>query len=514
VPFDPVTQSGAIAAIERMIASRQPHYLVTPNVDFLVQARRDVELRRILLDAHLVLCDGTPLLWVSRLLGNPLPERVAGADLVPQLLQVAARKGYRVFLLGATPKSCDRAVARLREAHPELLVAGHYSPPFRQLLEMNHDEINRRIREAAPDILLVSFGCPKQEKWIAMNYRQLGVPVAIGVGATIDFLAGEVHRAPLWMQRSGTEWVYRLCQEPRRLFRRYAKDLCVFGWGMLPQWYQLQARRPRRLAIPAARQARLLSSAACPAPPMAQSLHSSFIETPLPATTFHLLSLPERLDYACVQQAGELERRIIDGARHCLLEAQRTEFIDSTGVGWLVRLQKQLREGNRLMALVAPSRPVCRALALMRLLDFFLCAPDAPSACRLILARLEEQPDENRAPDAPTPGSLAWRGEVTAANAEWVWQETLRQISASPAGADWVLDLSAVRFMDSTGLGLLVRAAKLARQQGRHLVLSRVPKLVRNVIRLSRLDALLLPAAPHRLRGEPAPARRPLATGQ
>src|SRR6185436_16019915 len=240
VPFDSVTTAETIDIIARMIESRRPHYIATANVDFLVQAAQDIELRRILFDAHLVLCDGTPLLWASRLLGNPLPERVAGADLVPLLIQVAAQKGYRLFFLGATSESAEKAVANLQRQYPKLVIAGHYSPPFSQLLEMDHDEIKRRIKEARPDLLFVSFGCPKQEKWMAMHYRTLGVPVSVGVGATIDFLAGQVRRAPRWMQRSGSEWIFRLAQEPRRLFRRYLNDLGVFGLSIVRQWWRLQ----------------------------------------------------------------------------------------------------------------------------------------------------------------------------------------------------------------------------------------------------------------------------------
>jgi N-acetylglucosaminyldiphosphoundecaprenol N-acetyl-beta-D-mannosaminyltransferase len=242
VPFDNVTRAEAIQRIEAMITSRKPHYLVTPNVDFLVQARRDIELRRILFEAHLVLCDGTPLVWASRLLGNALPERVAGADLVPSLIQVAAQKKYRLFLLGASVDSAEQAVTRLEERYPGIVIAGHYSPPFNQLLEMDHQAIRNRILAAEPDLLFVSFGCPKQEKWVAMHYRSLGVPVTAGVGATIDFLAGKVVRAPVWMQRSGTEWMFRLAQEPRRLFRRYLTDLWSFSLGIVPQWWELQAR--------------------------------------------------------------------------------------------------------------------------------------------------------------------------------------------------------------------------------------------------------------------------------
>src|SRR5436190_1811217 len=239
VRFDNLTIAETLQTIERMIATRRPHYAVTANVDFVVQAQHDVELRRIFFDAHLVLCDGTPLVWASRLLGNPLCERVAGADIVPLLIEIAERKRYRVFFLGAAPESIERAVTNVRKRHPELVICGHYSPPFNQLLEMDHEEIRKRVLGAKPDLLLVSLGCPKQEKWVAMNYRALGVPVTIGVGAAIDFLAGQVRRAPVWMQRGGVEWIFRLLQEPRRLYRRYSKDIRVFGLRLLGQLWHL-----------------------------------------------------------------------------------------------------------------------------------------------------------------------------------------------------------------------------------------------------------------------------------
>src|SRR4051812_46891114 len=150
VRFDNVTIAESLEVIERMVAIGRPHYAVTANVDFVVQAQNDVELRRIFFDAHLVLCDGTPLVWASCLLGNPLCERVAGADIVPLLLQLAERKGYRVFFLGAAPEAIERAVANVGARHPELKICGYYSPPFNQLLEMDHDEIRRRVAAARP----------------------------------------------------------------------------------------------------------------------------------------------------------------------------------------------------------------------------------------------------------------------------------------------------------------------------------------------------------------------------
>ncbi|HEY2328458.1 MAG TPA: WecB/TagA/CpsF family glycosyltransferase [Verrucomicrobiae bacterium] len=240
--FDNVSVLETVVRIETMIAVREPRYLVTANVDFLMQARRDAELQRILNNAHLLLCDGTPLVWASRWLGNPLPERVAGSDLVPELIRVAARKNHRLFFLGAAPEANAQAVINVRKQFPNIIVAG-FSPPFRPLPEMDNAEIAGRIRAARPDILFVAFGCPKAEKWMAENFQSLGVPVTIGVGGTIDFLAGRVKRAPRWVQRAGLEWIFRLCQEPCRLFRRYAADLWFFGWAMTAELWRAKFRR-------------------------------------------------------------------------------------------------------------------------------------------------------------------------------------------------------------------------------------------------------------------------------
>lgn len=466
VPFDNVTAAETVYAIERMVASRQPHYLVTANVDFLVQAQDDVELRRILFDAHLVLCDGTPLVWASKLLGNPLLERVAGADLVPLLLRDAAEKGYRVFFLGATPDSVERAVENLKRLHPKLVIAGHYSPPFNKLLEMDHAEIERRILEAKPDLLFVSLGCPKQEKWIAMHYRSLGVPVSAGVGATIDFLAGTVRRAPAWMQRIGTEWIYRLAQEPRRLFKRYAKDLWVFGWKIFVQLWQLQLRS-RKTQRPQ-------------------------MSTPVQAEqNWQWIKLPERLDLAAVRDDALLVEQVLADGRHCLLEMDKVKFIDSTGVGLLIRLQKKVRATNHQLVLLAPSNVVQRALSLMRLQNFFASAPDFASAQQLIEARMREQTNLVKLPASPALNPLLWQGEITAANAKEVWKTTEAHLT-SKLRKELVIDMSGVRFIDSSALGIMVRAKKLAQREDVKLTFSSLQPAVENVIQLAQLQEFLL----------------------
>src|SRR4051812_20598038 len=244
VPFPPLTLTQTLRRIEQMIASGRPHYIATANVDFLVQARSDIELHRVLFEADLVICDGQPLVWASHWLASPLPERVAGSDLVPELIRLSAEKGFRIFFLGGSPEVAEQAVIRMQERHPGVNICGHYSPPYDELLDMNHEQIAQKIKEAQPDLLLVSLGCPKAEKWMFMHYRSLGVPVSIGVGGTIDFLAERLKRAPMWMRHCGVEWLFRLMQEPGRLYSRYARDARGFGRSIFQQFWNLQWRRP------------------------------------------------------------------------------------------------------------------------------------------------------------------------------------------------------------------------------------------------------------------------------
>jgi N-acetylglucosaminyldiphosphoundecaprenol N-acetyl-beta-D-mannosaminyltransferase len=360
IPFDHFTIPQAIVAIEQMIATRRPHYLATANVDFVVQSLEDSELRRILINADLVLCDGTPLVWVSRWLGNPLPERVAGADLVPELLEVAADKGYRIFFLGGKPEVAAQAVQRLRAKYPDIDIAGHYSPPFAPLERMNHDEIGQRIRDGQPDILLVSFGCPKAEKWISMNYQSLGVPVSMGVGATIDFLAGEVKRAPVWMQRMGLEWVFRFLQEPSRLGPRYAKDLRRFGWAISSQL--------RALSAPGGRDE------------LSQALTATFSMQVIRITA------PSRLDRAVLMR--DLPARFYVRAQDCIVDLSGTRSIDSTGMGWLMRLLRNQREAGRKLILLGPGKNVRKAFHASRL-EGVLTIADSEAQAAQLLAKAE-----------------------------------------------------------------------------------------------------------------------------
>ena len=224
LPLANVTASEAVDQIEELILSGGTHQVATANLDFWVNSLRDVHLHRIIAGCSLVLADGMPLVWISRLLGSPLKERVSGVDMVPMLAELSARKGYGIYLLGGKPGVGERATKLLQDRYPGVNIVGHHAPPLADLERMDHGDTLERIRQAKPDILMVAFGNPKQEKWIRMHAKRLGVPVSIGIGGSMDMLVGDVQRAPVWMQRSGLEWLGRCVQEPKRLSPRYWRN--------------------------------------------------------------------------------------------------------------------------------------------------------------------------------------------------------------------------------------------------------------------------------------------------
>jgi N-acetylglucosaminyldiphosphoundecaprenol N-acetyl-beta-D-mannosaminyltransferase len=465
VVFDNVTVTQAVRRIEKMIASRKPHYVVTANVDFLTQARRDIELQRVLLNAPLVLCDGTPLVWASRLLGSPLPERVAGADLVPELIRLAAQKKYRLFFLGATEESATQAIANVHAQFPDIEI-DHYSPPFRPLLEMDDAEIIRRIRAAKPDMLFVAFGCPKAEKWMAMHLRALGVPVAIGVGGTIDFLAGRVKRAPVWMQRGGVEWIYRLVQEPRRLFKRYVSDFCFFGGAIFRQGWKMRQRRVENKIV--SRSVPILTE-----------------------RTWQRIAAAECFDKESVETDAAHWEKIALAERNCLLDCADVTFIDSAAVALLVRLHKKMRSRGRQLILISPSAAVRDALKLMHIENYFEIAGDAIEAREIIESRAREQKIALITPTQPLP----LQGEITNTNVEKLWRRTRAAMKRRAFGRRLLIDLADVRFMDTSGVKMLLHMQEFAVRWGIRLAFCNPSDAVRNVLHSAKLDHLIKQAA-------------------
>jgi N-acetylglucosaminyldiphosphoundecaprenol N-acetyl-beta-D-mannosaminyltransferase len=216
-----ITKSALSERLDEFVQSDRPHQIVTVNTDFLRLARDDAAFRETINAADLVVPDGVPVVWLARLLGEDLLERVTGPDILELAATLAATRGYRIFLLGAEPGVAHAAGRELERRHPGLRIAAAFSPPLRPLTAMEDADIVRRVRDVKPHMLFVALGAPRQELWIARHMAELSVPVSIGVGGTFDFLAGLIPRAPDWLQHLGLEWSYRLKQEPSRLWRRY-----------------------------------------------------------------------------------------------------------------------------------------------------------------------------------------------------------------------------------------------------------------------------------------------------
>lgn len=229
-PVDNLTMETAVERIADYIAQGQPCQVVTANAEILYAAQNDPGLFLTLHDAALVTADGMGVLLAARILGQPLPERVAGVDLVHSLAQYGARAGWRFYLFGAKPEVLAAAKERLEVLYPGLQIVGSHHGYFDP---EENETIIESIRLSEADILLVALGAPKQDKWLHDHLGRTGAKVGIGVGGTFDVLAGRVRRAPLWMQRLGLEWLFRLWQQPSRWRRTLA--LPRFVWAVLCQ---------------------------------------------------------------------------------------------------------------------------------------------------------------------------------------------------------------------------------------------------------------------------------------
>ncbi len=229
VPIDNVTLDEALARIDACIAQGRGGYVTTPNVDHVCRFHRDERFRNAYRESFLRLADGMPLLWASRLFGKAIRQKLSGSDFVYWLAEHASGKGYPLFLFGAAEGVADAAAAKLRALYPGLLIAGTHSPPlgFDRDPAASSDAM-RRVKDSGARVCYVALGTPKQELWMQEASRVPGMPIMLGIGASLDFIAGRTKRAPVFLQKTGLEWFWRLCMEPRRLWRRYLIDDSYF----------------------------------------------------------------------------------------------------------------------------------------------------------------------------------------------------------------------------------------------------------------------------------------------
>ncbi len=356
LPVSNVTMSQAVSKIAEWIESGTRHQIVTANLDFARNARNSEFLHRVICGCSMVLPDGAPLLWASRLLRRPLKERVTGVDLVVELAKLSDERGYGIFLLGSDEKNVQEAVRVMTGKYPNARFVGRYSPAIRPLEEMDNAEMLRRIENANPDILLVAFGNPKQEIWISRNFHHLQVPVTIGIGGSLDMIAGSLKRAPKWIQNLHMEWCFRMIQEPRRLFPRYARDLMALA-RHLPAEIIANRMQPEQ---------------SCDRPLVVEgNVNDAIVRTPEILTGKESASL-----LAAVREAAQNGQTLI-------LDLERTSRIEADGIGCLIEARRIMMVAHREMWLTGVSQPVQVVLKTSALSDMFRTATTPADALRI-----------------------------------------------------------------------------------------------------------------------------------
>jgi N-acetylglucosaminyldiphosphoundecaprenol N-acetyl-beta-D-mannosaminyltransferase len=469
IPFHNLTFASALDWIDELVAAGKPSLVATANLDFLRVAAEDPEMQRILFDADIVMADGHPIVALSSLFGPALRERVTGSDLTPMLAEHAAEKGHRLFFLGGAPGGADKAARLLVERHPGLVVAGCYSPAKADVIEMDDEDILARLERARPDILLVALGAPKQEKWIHMQLPRWSVPVAIGVGGSLDFIAGAQRRAPRWLQRLGLEWLGRLAAAPRRLAGRYARDALFLARAMI-RLARVRLARRRPLPIPLADR---------PESAMLPALNASF------AFMEPVRSLADAEDEA---------RRLLEAAGGGNLAAtpRREGWLNSAELGVLVRTARALRETRRLLVVLPASRRVADQLRALGLDRCFAVETDAQALIERLRTHRRESSTGGVDRDEAHRLRIELPAELTASNKDALLNR-LRAAWGEPGErppAEISVDALSMRFIDSAGLALLVGLRKRARAENIPLAFTGFQETVLQIFRTARLESL------------------------
>ncbi len=467
IPFHDVTFDEAVAWAMNHIRTGRPGYIATANLDFVMQSRKDPELQRILLEADLVVADGVPLLWLSRLFGPPLRERVTGSDLTPRLAEACRNEGLTVFALGAAPGVAQTAMTRLQARFSGLQVASCFSPPQADLLDMDHAAILAQLNQARPDLLLVAFGAPKQEKWINMHFRQWQVPLAIGIGGTLDFLAGVQRRAPRLVQKLALEWLWRMLSNPRRLLGRYSANLLF-----LAREVGHLMRLARLPAAPA-------DSAKGPRPQLSEDDQAVWLD-------FRPAATPNEIT-AFLQEVHSLTR-----THSLVLNVQGVTRLSSLELGALVTLGKLCRRHQHRLLLWGVGAHLQPFLDAHRLNAYIGVVNNSDSlAGELRKLRRSAKPLTQMAAGIL---EIILPLELTAVNLEdfraQVVQDWLK-IQASGNFSGIRISATHLEFIDSAALGFLAGLKKQTREQELTMQVEGFQGAAKRALKLARLEKLL-----------------------
>lgn len=470
VPIDDLNMDEALARLEEFVAigreTGRSHQIATVNADFAVKSLRDPELHYLLQEVDMATADGMPLVWGARLLGVPLRERVTGSDMVPALAERAANKGYSIYFYGAGPGVAEKAAEVLQEKHPELIVAGVCSPPYQPVLDVDEALLDD-IKAAKPDILLIALSHPKQEKWIAMYGKRVGVPVVIGIGATLDFIAGEVVRAPVWMQRAGLEWAFRLLQEPRRLWRRYVVDLFVFGWFFMQQWFFM-------------RQGNVSS-------PLLPTNDSIIVDETAVLTIKGRLTIENRISFLEKGQEALVETPFL------IVNLGEATFLDSTALGALVGLSKQAHDAGGKLWLTAVPENIKETIALVRLDRFFEMLEDVDAGLAARHMRKQRETKDVFAAEPEPESKGEWEiakmpRRLDATTVPQITESCQEHLKTHPY---LILDCSELIFLASAGLAMFAKLNREAEERDGVLRVAGCGQDALRVIEIMRFDRVL-----------------------
>ncbi len=460
LPFHDVTLEETLDYCADAMRDDQQHYIVTANADFTTQAYEDPDLKKIVFFADRVVCDGMPLVWLSKWFGYPLRERVAGSDMVPRLLDTCAKEGYGVYFFGSDQNTLEEAKVIVEQRYPGLKVVGVDAPPFGAVVEWENDELCAKMRASGAKLLLVCLGCPKQERWIFAHHKECGIPLSIGCGASLDFITGKQRRAPKWMQKSGLEWFWRMSSSPGRLVGRYKKDLFFLVRASLEQ-----ARAQRRRSDIVQQQ----SATGAPQPD----------------------SRVVRL-----QWGGELQAAGLAGApvpesvsKPVVLDASRVTFIDSSGLGRLAQLTRVCRVAEKMLVVVRPSEAFRSAVRAVRMDSLFPILESEEQAIRLI-SEYETSSGGSKVDEGGVV-TVSFNRSLDALYFDEMMTALDSAIADSPGIRTLVVDLREVSFIDSRAVGGLIRVWKTMTSKGGGMYLSGATPAVREIISLLRLDKFL-----------------------
>lgn len=508
IPIDNLSMDEAIAAVFSMVdayeSDHRPRLVATVNVDFVVNTLswnlgrvRHPELLDILRRADLITADGMPVVLTSKLLGTPLKERVTGADMVPGLAREAARLGKSIYFLGGRGDSAARAAMKLQKDYPGFRIAGIDSPRvYVEGSELADSEeidlpIVNRINEARPDILLIAFGNPKQEVWFNRNHHRLRAAVSIGVGGTFEFITGTVRRAPVWMQRAGLEWVFRISQDPGRLWKRYFVGFFKFG---LLIWPAVLYDRYRRTHL------RLRRS--MPGREKNEDADRSAGQDPGVGTSPGFRSvvvLPERLDLQALERAQEEVDRVLAHTKSVILDFRDVSFIDSSGLGFLVRTWRRAEKEAGDLHFLGVRPKIRHFFQLNRIWDLFRDRN---------LERLEEEAGDETVPRDMQRETDSFNCTVSLAGSAYALLDLAGRLDGQQMGRvdmheligviqdrDCLLDLDRLSFVDSSGLAFFLKIQRHAARSGKSCILFSAGKNVIQLLKITKLVQLFPIAA-------------------